>query len=246
MTRPQLQVALRAEKLQFSYGNIPILQGAGFEIFQGEFIGIIGPNGGGKTTLLKLIMGFLTPQGGKLSVFGQSPLLVRQRIGYVPQANLSDRNFPITVLELVMLGCLSRHFSYPAKTKEKALLLIDELGLGAHQSKAFSSLSGGLAQKALLARSLLSDPDLLLLDEPIANIDPLSRMAISKKLASFKGKKTILLVTHDLGTIVKQVDRLLCIQSQIISYQPEEVCGHFALGLYHIPLLRGDIERVSL
>src|SRR5207245_5451713 len=114
---------------------------------------------------------------------------------------------------------------------------IEDLGLSPYKSKSFASLSGGLAQKALLARAMLSDPDLLLLDEPTANVDPASRTAISEKLEALKGKRTILLVTHDLRTIIEKVDRILCIQTQVTSYLPREVCEHFALGLYHAPLL---------
>ena len=251
--------AIYASKLCFSYEKTTVLQEAAFQVSKGEFIGIIGPNGGGKTTLLKLIMGFLSPEKGSLHIFGQSPASERSRIGYVPQANQTDRDFPITVLELVMLGSASNRFSLPSHAKEQALQLIDELGLTPHKSKAFASLSGGLAQKALLARSLLSDPDLLLLDEPTANIDPSSRIAILEKLESLKGKKTILLVTHDLRTIIEKVDRILCVQTQISSYLPREVCEHFALGLYHAPLLtspstlpksekerKGDALSVSL
>ena len=248
------QLAIAASKLSFSYEKTAVLHNAEFQISQGEFIGIIGPNGGGKTTLLKLIMGFIEPQKGSLHIFGQPPERERRRMGYVPQANQTDRDFPITVLELVMLGCASNQVDYPSHTKKKALEIIDELGLTPHKFNSFSSLSGGLAQKALLARSLLSDPDLLLLDEPTANIDPGSRIAILKKLDALKGKKTILLVTHDLRTIIENVDKILCVQFQTTSYLPREVCEHFAIGLYHTPLLpasmdlsnrRADALRVS-
>jgi zinc transport system ATP-binding protein len=232
-----MKPAVSASKLFFSYKNTKVLQNAEFQIAHGEFIGVIGPNGGGKTTLLKLIMGFLAPQKGALHVFGKTPLDERRRIGYVPQSNQTDRDFPITVLELVLLGSAKSYFFYPDHLLKKAHALIEELGLGPHKSKSFASLSGGLAQKALLARALLSDPDLLLLDEPTANIDPASRIEIYRKLDALKGQKTILLVTHDLRTIIENVDRILCVQTQITSYLPREVCEHFALGLYHAPLI---------
>ncbi len=222
---------MRAENLFFSYPKTPVLQGASFEIEPGEMVGIIGPNGGGKTTLLKLIMGFLEPDGGFLQK------IPREMIGYVPQVNHIDRDFPITVQELVMLGGMKNSFFDPPNTKETALFWIEELGLEAYKSKAFSALSGGLQQKALLARALVSDPEFLLLDEPTANIDPVSRMFIIDKLETFKGNKTILLVSHDLQTTIEKVDKILCVQSQITTYLPQEICEHFALGLYHTPLL---------
>jgi len=229
--------AITISDLSHAYEKMTVLQGVNLEIAQGEFLGIIGPNGGGKTTLLRLIMGLLPIQRGKITLFGKEPALMRHRIGYVPQVNSIDRDFPITVLELVMLGALTHRFSYPPHTKEKALELLDTFKLSPHASKAFSSLSGGLAQKALLARALLSDPDLLILDEPTANVDPASRIAIAEELENIRGEKTILLVTHDLHIIIERVDRILCVQTQANTYLPDAVCEHFALGLYHTPML---------
>lgn len=236
MTEP----AVELEHASFSYGSLQVLERVEMQIGKGEFIGIMGPNGGGKTTLLKLLMGFLLPKKGKVSVFGKDPSVVRTRIGYVPQVFRSDREFPITLFELVMMGALSRMSffgTYPPSAKERALYLIDALGLSAHKNKPFGSLSGGLAQRALLARALLSDPDLLLLDEPTANIDAPSTAVIFEILEAMKGKKTILLVTHDLRTVIERVDRVLCVQGQVNSYYPKEVCEHFAIGLYHAPLM---------
>jgi zinc transport system ATP-binding protein len=218
--------------LHFSYESTPILQKVNLQVREGEFMGVMGPNGGGKTTLLKLLMRFLTPTAGKVVVNG--------KISYVPQAHKTDRDFPITVHELVLLGALSKtNFwgVYPSEIKERADALIEQLGLTAHKHKVFGSLSGGLAQRALLARALISDPDLLLLDEATANIDAASTMVIFDMLEKLKGKKTILVVTHDLKTIIERVDRVLCVQSEVTSLLAGEVCEHFALGLYHTPLL---------
>ncbi len=232
--------AVELSQLSFSYENIPVLQKADLQIRSGEFIGIMGPNGGGKTTLLKLIMGFLSPSQGKISVFGKSPKEARLQIGYVPQIHRTDRDFPITLYELVLLGSLSKTTllkGYPKEEKERALHLIEKMGLSEHRNKLFGSLSGGLAQRALLARALLSDPSLILLDEPTANIDPPSSAVIFEWLSTLRGQKTILLVTHDLKTIIERVDRVLCVQGQVSSFFPKEVCEHFALGLYHTPLI---------
>lgn len=223
---------IKLSDLFFSYENTPILQKVNLHIGGGEFIGIMGPNGGGKTTLLKLIMGFLSPTCGKITVNG--------KIGYVPQTHRSDRDFPITVHELILLGALSTtNFwgAYPEAIKKKADELIEQLGLSSHKNKVFGSLSGGLAQRALLARALISDPDILLLDEATANIDPASSLVIFDMIEKLKGKKTILAVTHDLKTIVERVDRVLCVQGEVTSFLTHEICEHFALGLYHTPLL---------
>lgn len=223
--------------LSFSYEKASLLEKVNLEIASGEFLGIMGPNGGGKTTLLKLLMGFLTPQKGKIRIFGLPPDQARLKIGYVPQVHHTDRDFPITVFELILLGALSKKIFPSSSSKKKAEILMDELGLTPYKEHPFSSLSGGLAQRALLARALLSDPELLLLDEPLANIDAHSSKAIMERLEAFKGKKTILIVTHDLRTIVERVDRILCVQTKVASLLPREVCEHFALGLYHTPLI---------
>jgi zinc transport system ATP-binding protein len=232
--------------LSFAYDSVSILQKVNLTIQRGEFLGIMGPNGGGKTTFLKLLMGFLTPTHGSIRIFGKKPEEARLKIGYVPQVHKIDRDFPITLQELVLLGALSKtgwFGTYPKEIKAKAMALIDLLGLTPHKDKAVGSLSGGLAQRALLARALLTDPDLLLLDEPTANIDAKSTAQIFEFLESMKGKKTILIVTHDLKTIIERVDRVLCVQDQITSLLPKDVCEHFAFGLYHSPLL--DLKKES-
>lgn len=229
--------SIAVSDLCFSYQKNHLLENVNFEITSGEFIGIMGPNGGGKTTLLKLLMGFLTPQSGTVRVFDKPPNEARLKIGYVPQVHHTDRDFPITVLELVLLGALSKKIFYPSDAKTKAEALMEELGLISYKNHPFSSLSGGLAQRALLARALLSDPALLILDEPLANIDAHSSKAIMDRLESLKGEKTILMVTHDLRTIVERVDRILCVQTRVSSLLPSQICEHFALGLYHTPLI---------
>lgn len=225
-----MQIELK--QISFSYERAQILDNVSLSIGAGEFVGIIGPNGGGKTTLLKLLLGFLKPTRGRV--------LVKGTIGYVPQVQRVDREFPITVEELVMLGALSKATvfgGYPEEVAKRADVLLRQLGLFEHRMKTFGSLSGGMAQKALLARALLSDPDVLLLDEPTANIDQASTAVILDMLESLKGEKTILIVTHDLKTIVETVDRVLCVQNQVSVLLPEQICEHFALGLYHTPLL---------
>lgn len=226
--------------VSFGFEGRPVLKQVSLRVEKGEFVGIIGPNGGGKTTLLKLLMGLLPSQQGTISIDGKTPVRARQLIGYVPQAHRTDRDFPITLLELVLLGAVSKTSwlgIYPREVKERALHLIEQLGLMAHRDQSFGALSGGLAQRALLARALLSDPAILLLDEPTANIDTPSMQIFFRLLQQMKGAKTILMVTHDLNTIVERVDRVLCVQGQVNSYLPKEVCEHFALGLYHTPLL---------
>jgi len=231
---------IELSNVSFAYSDFPVLNDINGKIEKGTFVGIMGPNGGGKSTFLKLLMGFLTPATGTIQIMGQSPVQMRTKIGYVPQFHRTDRDFPVSVWELILMGAVSQTTlfgTYPNPVKERALFLIEELGLLPYMHQPFHSLSGGFAQRALLARALLSDPEVLFLDEPTANIDAPSANAILNFLEELKGTKTILLVTHDLRTIVERVDRVLCIQGQLTSYLPTEVCEHFAFGLYHSKLL---------
>jgi zinc transport system ATP-binding protein len=229
---------IQAEDLTFSYSPLSVLSGVNLAVEKGEFIGLIGPNGGGKTTLLKLVMGFLRPTAGSLQVLGCSPEKARLRMGYVPQVHRMDRSFPITVRELVLLGALERRslFGKDRLVNDEADALLEEMGLSEYEDRPFASLSGGLAQRALFTRALLSRPELLLLDEPTANVDISSTQQILQKLDEIKGETTILLVTHDLSTIVERVDRILSVRGCVHSFHPKEICEHFALGLYHTPL----------
>jgi len=230
---------LEIKHLFFQYDSMLALEDVNVEIFQGDFVGIFGPNGGGKTTLLKLMMGLLRPKTGKVLLFGRPPEEMRHRIGYVPQAIRFDRDFPISALEVVMMGMLRKLSwmgSYPANAKRKALDALERVGL-VHKAKAsFGSLSGGEAQRVLIARAIVDAPKLLILDEPTANVDTQAEQSIYAQLAELNQTMTILMVTHDLQTIVDKAGKLLCVQRRVTSLKAKEVCEHFALGLYHTPL----------
>lgn len=234
-------IALKVDHLFFSYDKTPVLDNVHLSIHEGEFIGIFGPNGGGKTTLLKLLLGFLEPSKGTISVLGKSPKKVRTEVSYVPQIAKLDKQFPITVYELVLMGCLSKGDflgRLPSSTKNTVLDALEKVDLLTKKDVPFGSLSGGQAQRALIARALVSKPKILLLDEPTASVDPKAEQEILHILSELKGTMTILMVTHDLQTIVQKVERLLCIHRHVHSFLPSEVCEHFGLGLYHTPLLQ--------
>lgn len=228
---------IEINNLFFSYNGTSVLEDINISIKRGEFVGIFGPNGGGKTTLLKLIMGFLKPNKGEILVFNHPPKSSRTKIGYVPQFSRYDKQFPISVLELVMMGCLSQlrwWGGYPAEVRQKALKVLGEVGLSDLKDRSFGTLSGGQAQRALIARALIDDPEILLLDEPTASVDPSAEKEIYGLLQNLKGKNmTIIMVTHDLQAIVAQSTRLLCVQRHIQEYSNKEICEHFNLGLYH-------------
>jgi zinc transport system ATP-binding protein len=234
-------MAIKSNNLFFQYEEIPILENVSFLIGPGEFVGIFGPNGGGKTTLLKLLMGFLKPQKGSLEILGESPKVAREKMGYVPQISHLDRQFPITVLEVVMMGCLDKSpwHSYTSGAREKALQALSEVDMLDFQGHSFGTLSGGQAQRVLIARALVSKPTILLLDEPTASVDVSAEESIYKLLEHLKGTMTIVMVTHDLQVMMQKVDRFICVHRHVTSYSQAQVCDHFAQGLYHPPLKPG-------
>ncbi|QVL56038.1 MAG: ATP-binding cassette domain-containing protein [Simkaniaceae bacterium] len=225
-------------QLSFSYDSIDVLKKVSFEVKKGEYIGIIGPNGGGKTTAIKLMLGFLLPNSGSVEILGGSPVSARTKIGYVPQTNVYDKDFPISVMEVVLTGSLAKlnwRGKLPKGERERAKELIAEVGLQGFEERPFGSLSGGQAQKTLIVRALMCDPDILLLDEPTANVDAKSEEAIFAYLKDLQGEKTILIVTHNFDAIIQNVERVLCFQHEVSSLLPKNVCEHFAIGMYHKP-----------
>ncbi|MCK4934893.1 MAG: ABC transporter ATP-binding protein [Simkaniaceae bacterium] len=233
--------AIIFNNVSFAYDQTPVLQKGNFVINEKEFVGIIGPNGGGKTTAFNLIMGFLKPQSGHIQVLAKPP-----KIGYVPQVTHYDKQFPISALDVVLTGVVSKVNwlgMIPREEKTKAAKLLCKMGLEKSCNKPFSALSGGQAQRVLIARSLISDPEILLLDEPTANIDPGAEAEIMEVIRSLKNKITILFISHDFETIIKEVEKVLIFQKKITTLKPSEICDHFAIGLYHDPDIKHKMKR---
>lgn len=234
--------AILAEHLCFKYDTAEVLTDISFSVNEGDFLGIIGPNGGGKTTLLQLLIGFLPPTKGKLKIYGLDPIDAQKYMAYVPQNMRFDKHFPISVMELVLGGRLSHlpwYGIYRKKDEEIASQALELVGMHSLKNRPFGTLSGGQQQRCLIARALATEPKILFLDEPTANVDPHAEHEILKLLQSLKGIMTLLMVTHNLQTAIDHVDRVLCVQQTAIPYSPQEVCEHYALGLYHPPLVLG-------
>ena len=203
--------------LSYSYGKPLVLEQANFSVTQGESLCLIGPNGGGKSTLLKLLLGLLTPNSGELTILGKPVIEARAKLGYVPQALHFDPLFPITAIDITLMGRLN-HLKigrFSKSCREKAMAALDEVDMADFASRPFSDLSGGQRQRVLIARALACEPEILLLDEPTANIDLSVEAQFLETLKKLRGKLTILLVTHDLDIVAEIGDSALCVNHSV-------------------------------
>ena len=232
--------AVEIKNLTVSYGDTPALNDISVDIEEKDFVGIMGPNGGGKSTLLKSILGLIPIKSGEIKIMGDSSKKAVNQIGYVPQFSNMDRSFPITVLETVLCGMLTPglhpFFRFSPQMKEKAMEYLKMVSLEDLYKRQISSLSGGEFQRMLLARAIASDPRLLMLDEPTAAVDPASKELIYELLGSLNEKKTIILVTHDLMTVASNVKRIICINRGLIYHGEPKLTENIVEELYNCPV----------
>lgn len=204
---------IKLENVSFSYGNEEFLKDITLPIYEDDFLGIIGPNGGGKTTLLKLILGLLQPKKGKISVFGKTPRKARQEMGYLSQFKDIDFDFPVTAQEIILLSKVSKKLikKYSKKDKESAKKAMKELGIWNLRDKKLNELSGGEKQRVFVARALANEPKILILDEPMSNLDIHIQEEFYKILKKLNKKIAIVIVDHDLEMVAKYAKEVVCI-----------------------------------
>lgn len=230
---------IELENIWVHYDDVPILEDVSLYIEQNDFLGIIGPNGGGKTTLLKVILGLITPSQGKVIVLGNSPVNSRSDIGYVPQHNLFDRDFPINVWNVVMMGSYGKAGlikRYTKEDKKLALEALETVNMIDHLNKQIGRLSGGEQQRVFIARALVSQPKILLLDEPTASVDSTTQTEFYELLAKLKQNMAILLVSHDISAISVYVDKIACLNHQLFYHGSKEVSVDVLEATYKCPV----------
>lgn len=230
---------LSLRNLYAGYDSELILQDVSLDVFPSDFIGLIGPNGGGKSTLLRVILGLLPAQRGEVRVMGLPPAQGRRFVGYVPQFVESDRDFPISVWETVSLGLVSgwsffRRFSRAEQQRIEAAL--EMVSMADLRHKPMGALSGGQRQRVWLARALVSEPKLLLLDEPTASIDPTVTQEIYELLRQLNQRMAILLITHDMMAISSYTKTIACLNRRLIYHNGRELTPEMLDSVYGCPV----------
>jgi len=220
----------------FGYdGGEPVLEDVNLSIREGDFIAMIGPNGGGKTTLLKLMLGLLTPDKGTIRVMDRPPLKAAPHIGYVPQDVHINPSFPITAFDVVMMGTLTprkRWHNHSVSDRRKAMAALERMDMGALAQKKIGALSGGQRQRIFIARALVTEPRLMLLDEPTASIDTKGQADMFKMLAELNRDVTILVVSHDLLVISHYAKSVACVNRNIHYHDQAEITGDMLEEMY--------------
>lgn len=236
MSTPLIEI----KNLSAGYDSRTVLRNVNLTVYDRDFLGIIGPNGGGKTTLIKCILGLLKPTAGEILYSdkrfvasdkqrgtAQRPALTTNRsvlkMGYLPQYNSIDRKFPITVEEVILSGLSSQKSlisRFTTTHREKARQVIARMGLEGLEKRAIGALSGGQLQRALLGRAIISDPALVVLDEPSTYIDKRFEARLYELLAEINHDCAIILVSHDIGTVLQQVKSIACV-NETLDYHPD-------------------------
>ncbi len=239
---------VKIENLNFGYDKNLVLENVNLCVFEKDFLGVIGPNGGGKTTLLKLILGLVKPLSGKIS-FGADMTGRKKPIGYLPQVRSVDKKFPITVMDVVRSGAMMQGSARLQKeVNEKAEALLQDMGLVEIRKKAIGELSGGQMQRVFLCRALISHPKLLILDEPDTFVDNRFEGELYEKLLQLNKEIAIILVSHDVGTISSHVKTIACVNKHL-HYHPSNIISAEQLQEYNCPIQvisHGEIPHTVL
>jgi len=240
------EIAVKFDSVSFSYGDalsgkllanrIQVLEDASFHIHRGEFVAMVGPNGSGKTTVLKLLLGLETPSCGSIEIFGAA--------AYVSQHMPADNLFPITVRDIVRMGLLKplKNYSHKDSQNDAVNEALEKTGIIDLASRHYRSLSGGQKRRALVARALAAKPQLLVLDEPTANMDAESEALLYEALGAYKGDTTILIVTHDTEFVTFLTDRVLCLGDgyKIVQHRTESGVSRHGGKSQDVRVLHGE------
>jgi zinc transport system ATP-binding protein len=233
------QAIVELKNVFFSYEDSPVLEDVNLSIYERDFLGIIGPNGGGKTTLLRIILGLLKPDIGIVKVFSKSPKEGRRSIGYIPQSLNYDYDFPMSVMEVVMMGRLGRKGlwrRYTGRDRQLCAEALDKVGMAQFRGRQIGNLSGGQRQRVFIARALATEPQMLLLDEPVSSLDATWQESFYEMLRDLNSKLAIVLVTHDVSVVSMYIDKIACVNGRLYYYGSTRDGVEKISGMYECPV----------
>jgi zinc transport system ATP-binding protein len=234
---------IRLEKISVYYDQVCALDQVDLAINQGDFLGIVGPNGGGKTTLLKVLLGLIKPSSGR--VLCHLPGGGALRPGYVPQFSRFDKDFPITVTEVVLMGRLSNRSTpgqrFNRQDRQFVQQVLEQLEIDNLKERQIGQLSGGQLQRVLIARALAMEPDLLLLDEPTTSLDTHYKTELHELLQKLSHKTTLVLITHDLGMLASGVNQVACLNQKLFYHGSNWTEDSLLRHIYGCPQLKTEI-----
>ena len=235
----QRREIVKLEDVWLYFDNMPVLEGINLSIKDRDFLGIIGPNGGGKTCLLKLILGLLKPSRGELTVFGHTAERSRKSVGYVPQYSLFDRDFPINVLDVVLMGRvgqMKRFRRYSEEDKKLAYDALETVEMLDYRDSQIGQLSGGQQQRVFIARALVTEPKMLLLDEPMASVDSHMQTELYELFEKLRQQMAIVLVSHDISAVSIYVDKIACLNRKLFYHDSKELTAEDLEESYLCPV----------
>jgi zinc transport system ATP-binding protein len=231
--------AIEFENVWFSYEGSTVLKEVSFSLEHGEFLGIIGPNGGGKTTLLKLMLGILKPDRGRIRILGQAPHDASHRVGYVPQGTDFNRDFPVSVLDVALMGRMSTSRigrRYSREDREKVKEVLEKVGMWGYRNRPVGKLSGGQRQRVFIARALVTNPEILFLDEPTASVDSEFQTDLYDFLKALNKEVTIVVISHDIGIISAHMKSIACVNKHFIFHSGPEITQEMLDMAYQCPV----------
>lgn len=225
--------AISIKDLNVVFGDFLVLQDINLQIQEKEFLGIIGPNGGGKTTLLKALLGLIKPTSGEIKIFNEPLHVNRKYIGYVPQFSNFEKDYPISVYDVVKLGTIGNKENKKSIDINSVLAKVEMLEF---KDRLIGQLSGGQKQRVLIARALASNPKILLLDEPTASVDTKSGKTFYELLKVLNEEITIVLVSHDIGVLSQYVKKIACLNKNLAYHDSKEITHEMLESAYHCPV----------
>ncbi|MBN2122991.1 MAG: ABC transporter ATP-binding protein [Deltaproteobacteria bacterium] len=231
--------AIEVKHLWFFYDGTEILRDVNFTLRKGEFLGIIGPNGGGKTTFLKLLLGILKPDRGAIRILGEEPHNASHRVGYVPQRMDFSPGFPISVADVVLMGRLAKARigkRYSRLDRNKVGEVLKKVGMWEHRQRPIGKLSGGQRQRVFIARALATDPEILFLDEPTASVDPEFQTDLYDFLKELNERVTIVVITHDIGVVSSYMKSIACVNRHVIFHEGGKITKEMLDMSYQCPV----------